>query len=190
MKIQISTLLTAVLQSLCVAAAATPRIVVKNDSSIEFVVREMGVPVTGTFRKFESTIDIDAAHPEKSNAVLVIDIASLDTGNVEADAIATNSDWLDKARSPRGTFKSTAIRALGGGRFEARGTLDLRGKPHDCTFQFSSVEQSSGSTAIASEFVIKRGQYGIGAGEWNQDGVVAEDIVVKVHLVLAPPSGK
>ncbi len=181
-----NTLLLGCLLLAPLSAYAAPRTVLPEESLIEFTVKEMGVPVPGSFKRFEAAIDIDAAKPEKSSARMRIEVASLTTGNEEADAIAVDPNWLDKAHAPYAVFKSTAIRALGSGRYEARGTLNIRNRERDITFQFSSSDQAGGKTVIAGEFVIRRSEFGIGGGEWNEGGVVAEEIPVKVRLTLAP----
>ena len=169
---------------------ATPRALLPEESQIEFSVKEMGVPVVGKFTQFEAAIDIDLTKPEKSSANLRIDIGSLTTGNEEADAIAIDPDWLDKAHAPYATFKSASIRALGGGRYEAEGTLNIRNKERDVAIQFSSSEQAGGKTVIVSDFTIKRSEFGIGGGVWNEGGVVGEEVPVKVRLTLAPMASK
>ena len=183
-----SVLLATVLVSASFTAAATPRALIPAESKIEFTVKEMGVPVTGEFRRFTSDIDIDQLKPEKSHANLSIEVGTLDTGSEEADAIAVDSDWLDKVHAPLAIFKSQTIRALGGERFEAKGTLSIRNKVRDIVIQFNASNQASGKTVIVSNFIIKRTEYGIGGGIWNKDGVVAEEIPVKVTLTLAPPA--
>ena len=150
----------------------------------------MGVPVVGQFKRFDATVDIDAAKPESSHATLHIEIGSLTTQNDEADAIATGPDWLDKTRAPVATFTSTAIRPLGAGRYEARGTLNIRNKARELVIQFSSSEQADGRTLISSDFDIARSAFGIGGGVWNEGGVVAEQVGVRVRLALAPVAVK
>lgn len=181
-----SVVLAALLVSASFNAAAAPRALLPAESKIEFTVKEMGVPVSGEFRRFKGDIDIDPARPEKSSAVLNIEVGSLDTGSEEADAIAVDPDWLDKVHAPQAVFKSQTIRALGGDRFESKGTLSIRNKVRDIVLQFSRADQAGGKTVITGNFVIKRSEYGIGGGVWNKPGVVAEDIPVKVVLTLAP----
>ena len=169
----------------CVVHAA-PRGVFLDQSQIEFTVKEMGVPVTGKFKRFEAVLDIDLAKPEKSSAAIRIDIGSLATDNDEADAIAVSTDWLDKVRAPQATFQSSSISALGAGRFEAKGSLSVKNVARPITLQFSSSELADGKTMITSEFKINRSEFGIGGGIWNQVGVVTEVILIKVKFLLSP----
>jgi polyisoprenoid-binding protein YceI len=173
-----------------IIAFATPRTLLPEEGQIEFVVKEMGVPVPGKFKRFEAAIDIDPVKPEKSSANVRIDIGSLATGNEEADAIAVGPDWLDKAHAPYATFKSVSMRELGRGRYEAKGTLNIRNKERDIVIQFSTTDQAAGKTVINSEFIIKRSEFGIGAGVWNEGGVVAEEIPVKIRFTLTPAATK
>ena len=165
-------------------AWATPQRLLPEDSRVEFTVEQMGVPVTGEFKRFEAVVDFDAKKPEKSSARLCIETASVSTGNDEADAVARDADWLDQAHSPYATFKSGSIRDLGGGRLEAAGTLTIRNKPRDIVVRFDSTEQTGGKTVLTSEFVIRRSEFGIGGGVWNESGAVSEEVPIKVRLAL------
>ncbi len=166
-------------------AYGTPRAMIPAESRIDFVVKEMGVPVQGTFKHFESNVDIDPVNPARSNAQLKIDVGSLSTGTEEADTIAVGTDWLDKDHTPYALFKSQSFRSLGAGRFEARGQLALHNRARDLVLQFVSADQAGGKTLITCDFVIRRSEFGIGGGEWNEAGVVAEEVPVKVRLMLA-----
>jgi polyisoprenoid-binding protein YceI len=175
-------------------AIAAPRPLVRTASQVGFVVKQMGVPVSGEFRRFNAEIDLDAAHPEKSSASLKIEIGSLTTGSEEADAVAMDTDWLDKAHAPYATFNSSSIRALGNGRYEAKGSLSIRNRAKDIVVPFSIQDQPEGKSVITASFIIKRTDFGIGGGMWNEGGVVAEEIPVNVRLIVAqpaaPPAGK
>lgn len=181
-----SALLATLLVSASFNSFAAPRTLLPAESKIEFTVKEMGVPVTGEFKRFKGDIDFDPARLEKSSAVLSIEVGSLDTGSEEADAIAVAPEWLDKAHAPLAVFRSQTIRALGNDRFESKGTLSIRNKVRDIVLQFSRVDQPGGKTVFTGSFVIKRSEFGIGGGEWNQGGVIAEEIPVKAVLTLAP----
>ena len=185
-----STMVATCLAFSSITAYATPRTLVPQEGQIEFVVKEMGVPVSGIFKRFDAAIDIDPLKPEKSSANMRIDIGSLSTGNDEADALAVGPDWLDKAHAPYATFKSTLIRALGNGRYEATGTLNIHNKERGFVIPFSATDEAGGKTVVTSEFMIKRSDFAIGGGKWNEGGVVAPEVLVKVRFALAPAATK
>ncbi len=116
----------------------------------------MGVPVSGKFKRFDAALDIDTAKPEKSSAAIRIDIRSLTTDNVEADAIAVGAEWLDKTRAPLATFHSSSMNALVAGRFEAKGSRSIKNVARPISLQFSSSALADGKTMITSEFKINR----------------------------------
>ena len=185
-----SILVAACLACSSITTFAMPRTLVPNEGQIEFIVKEMGVPVSGKFQRFEAAIDIDPVKPEKSSASMRIDISSLATGNDEADALAVGPDWLDKAHAPYAIFKSASIRELGKGRYETKGTLNIHNKERQCVIQFSAIDQAGGKTIVTSEFIIKRSDFAIGGGEWNEGDVVSPEILVKVRFALAPAAAK
>jgi polyisoprenoid-binding protein YceI len=185
-----SILTAACLAFFSILAFAAPRTLLPDEGQIEFIVKEMGVPVSGKFKRFDAAIDIDPVKPEKSSATLRIDIGSLSTGNDEADALAVGPDWLDKAHAPYATFKSISMRELSKGRYEATGTLNIHNKERPFVIQFNATDQAGGNTVVTSEFMIKRSDFAIGGGVWNEGDVVAPEVLVKVRLALAPAAAK
>ncbi|HEX4896457.1 MAG TPA: YceI family protein [Solimonas sp.] len=167
-------------------AQAAPRPLVAERSEIAFSVKQMGVPVSGKFTRFEALVDLDLAKPEAGSAKLSVDIASLSTGDEEADAVALDKPWLDRAGFPKASFQSSGVKALGGERYEARGTLTIRGKSRPLTVPFSAQPQKDGSLRLAGEFSLRRADFGIGGGEWNEGDLVAPEVPVRFTLWLAP----
>ena len=62
------------------------------------------------------------------------------------------SPWFDSAKFPRAVFRSSAISALGGGRFQAAGKLELKGSSRDLVVPVTIVQSGAQSTA-SGEFV-------------------------------------
>jgi polyisoprenoid-binding protein YceI len=169
-------------------ALAAPRPLVRAGSHIGFSVKQMGVPVSGEFRRFDAAIDFDAANPGQSSASLKIEIGSLTTGIEDADAVAMDADWLDKEHAPHATFASSSIRALGGNRYEAKGTLTIRNRAREIAVPFAVEDRPDGKSVFTAALVIKRADFGIGGGMWNEGGLVAEEVPVSVRLLVAQPA--
>ncbi len=182
-----SIIATVLLIACSLPVAAAPRALEPAESEIAFSVKQMGVAVSGTFSRFDAKIDLDGARPEASSAQISVDIASLSTGDEDADGIALDKPWLDRLGFPKATFKSSAVRALAQGRYEARGLLTIRGVSRDITVPFNTREQADKRTLISGSFTIKRADFGIGGGEWNEGDLVAADVPVTFKLMLAPP---
>ncbi|HEY9547644.1 MAG TPA: YceI family protein [Solimonas sp.] len=166
------------------AVAAAPRPLIAANSRIEFSIKEMGVTVSGQFTRFDAIIDLDPMKPETSSAKISVDIASLTTGDNDADAIAVDKPWLDKATFPQALFTSSAVKRVGPDRYEVKGALTIRGKTRAITVPLTTAAQSNGSVVASGSFRLQRSDFGIGGGEWNEGDVVANDVAVTFHLVL------
>jgi polyisoprenoid-binding protein YceI len=167
-------------------AAAAERALVPAKSEIAFSVKQMGVSVSGSFRRYVAQIDLDPAAIDKARAQIEIDTASLTTGDDEADAVATEKAWLDVAGFPKAAFSSQQVRALGGDRFEATGTLTIKGQSKPLTVPFSLKAAPDGSAVASGEFKIQRVAFGIGGGEWNEGDMVSPEVAIRFRLTLAP----
>jgi polyisoprenoid-binding protein YceI len=88
------------------------------------------------------------------------------------------------AKFPQATFKSTAIKGLGNGKFEVAGKLDIKGTVRDVVVPVAITQSGATSTATGS-FVIKRLDFKIGEQEWTDTTVVANDVTVKCKPALS-----
>lgn len=168
----------------CSAASATERPLVAAKSEIGFSVKQMGVAVSGDFKRFTAKVDLDPKKPEASSAEISVDIASVSTGTDEGDQTAVDKAWLDASAFPKATFKSTSVRALGGDRYEAKGLLSIKGRPREITVPFTLTNQPDGGAIVAGDFQIRRTDFGVGGGEWNQGDLVANEVPVHFRLTL------
>jgi polyisoprenoid-binding protein YceI len=170
------------------AAAQTAATLLPAQSEITFTSTQMGVPVDGRFRKFDARIALDPKKPEAGSVALTIDAASATLGVPETDAEFVKPNWFDTAKFAQASFKSTAIKALGGGRFEVAGTLTIKGTSQPLTVPVS-VTPSGANAIAAGSFTIKRLVFKIGEAEWADTSLVANDVQVRFKLALAglPP---
>lgn len=177
-------LATAALLLAAGVAQAAPRPLIAANSRIEFSIKEMGVTVSGQFMRFDAAIDLDPAKPESSSAKISVDIASLITGDHDADAIAVDQPWLNKAAFPKALFTSEAITPVGTNRYEVKGALTIRGKTRMITVPLMTTAQGDGRLIASGSFSLKRSDFGIGGGEWNEGDVVADDVAVTFRLTF------
>ena len=152
-------------------------------SEIAFVSKQMGVPVEGRFRKFDAQLAFDPSRPETAKLAFSVDIASATLGSPEPDAELPKAPWFNTSKFPQATFQSSAVKGLGGGKFEVTGKLTIKGTVRDVTVPVALAQ--SGTTTMASgQFTIKRLAFKIGEGEWSDTGMVADDVQVKFKLAL------
>ena len=153
-------------------------------SEITFVSKQMGVPVEGRFKKFDAQIAFDPAKPQTGKIAFTIDVASATLGAPESDAELPKAPWFNTAKFPQATFQSSAIKGLGGGKFEVTGKLSIKGNVRDLVVPVA-LTQSGATTVANGTFVIKRLAFKIGENEWADTSMVADDVQVKFKLALS-----
>jgi len=174
--------------ALLVASAAhaqvpAPAKLVAAQSEIAFQLKQSGVPVDGKFRRFDAQLALDPKAPQGGSVTVSVDTASATVGFAETDVELPRAPWFNAGKFPRATFQSSAITALGGGRFQAKGRFELKGTAHDIVVPVTIVQNGAQSTATG-EFVVKRLDYKIGEGEWTDVSLVANDVRVRFKLVF------
>jgi polyisoprenoid-binding protein YceI len=171
------------LAALASSTALAQQKLVPAQSEISFVSKQMGVPVEGRFKKFDAQIAFDPAKPQAGKIAFTVDIASATLGSPEPDSELPKAEWFNTAKFPQATFQSSAIKALGGGKFEVAGKLAIKGASQDAVIPVTLA--ANGVTTVASgSFTLKRLAYKIGEKEWADTSMVADDVQVKFKLAL------
>jgi polyisoprenoid-binding protein YceI len=166
------------------ASAAEPMAkLVPGYGQIAFVTKQMGVPVEGVFRKFDAQIAFDPQKPEGGTVALQIEMGSATLGVPQSDAELPKAPWFDTARFPKAGFQSSAIKSLGGGRFEIAGKLTIKGITQELVVPVT-ITQSAGQSVATGGFTIHRLAFKIGEGEWTDTSMVGDEVQVRFKLVL------
>jgi polyisoprenoid-binding protein YceI len=153
-------------------------------SEISFTTRQMGVPVEGKFGKFSANISLNPKTPQTGNVAFSIDTGSARFGSAELDAEVPKAIWLNVVKFPQADFQSTSIKAVGGGKFEVSGKLNIKGAVRDVVLPVQLTQAGGNSTAIGS-LTIKRLEFKVGEGEWADTSLVANEVLVKFKLQIA-----
>ena len=178
---------TAVAAALGVAAisnqALADQALVPAQSAVNFEAKQMGVPLKGHFKKFDAKIAFDAAKPEASKIHFSIDTGSATMGAKETDAELPKADWFNVAKFPQATFDSSAVKALGGGKFQVDGTLTIKGNAQKVSLPVT-LTQSGATTTASGSLPLKRLTFKIGDGDWKDTSMVADEVTVQFKLAL------
>ena len=171
----------------CVPPAAAQRVTAIDygRSEIRFVGKQMGVPAEGRFGKFSAQLDFDPAKPAAGSAAVEIDLNSFDSGTSEVDTEVKRRPWLNVAAFPTATFVSTAIKPLGGNRYEVAGRLTIKGQTRDLRAPFT-VRNDGAAVILEGRFTLLRLEFGIGAGPWADTDTVADEVQVRFKLTGVP----
>jgi polyisoprenoid-binding protein YceI len=173
--------------SLIALSIAAPVIasVVKVDaakSAVNITFKQMNVAVDAKFKKFAATIDYNKDKPESSKASVDIDVGSFDLGDADYNKEVAKKEWFNAAQFPKASFVSSSMKATAPGKLEVTGKLTIKGKVTDVSFP-ASVKTEGNQTVFDGSLPIKRLTYNIGEGEWKDTSMVADEVVIKFHVV-------
>jgi len=121
----------------------------------------------GRFDAFDATLTLDPKAPAKSALTVAIDVASVDSDIAALDDALKGPQWLDAAKFPTTTFRSTAVTPTGPGRARVAGQLTLHGvtKPvtldvrlHGAGMNPLAKAETIGFDATAT---IRRSEFGV-----------------------------
>lgn len=179
-------LLAAALLAANLAAHATELTQVDfKRSSVNFITKQMNVPMTGRFKNFAAQIALDPGRPEGGKAAVDIEVASIDSGTKEGDEEARGKDWFDATRFPRASFVSSGVKALGGGKYQAVGKLTIKGKSKDISVPFT-LRPDGGGSWFEGAFTMRRLEFGVGSGPWGDTDTVADAVQVSFKIFVKP----
>lgn len=181
-----SLLHTPLLAALLLAAGAASAQQKLNpaQSEINFVAKQMGVPLDGKFTKFDAQIAFDPKKPETGKIAFNIDLGSIVIGDADTVKELRKPEWFNVPKFPTASFASTAIKAAGPGKFEVAGTLTIKGSAKPVMIPVVLTPAGATSTAAGS-FSIKRVDFKVGEGDWSDFSIVANDVLIKFKLSLS-----
>jgi len=167
-------------------AAAIAWTVDPAHSQLTFHPRLAGGEFAGRFERFEATIRFDPTDLAHSSLLVVIDLLSARTGDIDRDTALQGNDFFQTTRWPKGSFTSTGIMSLGGGRYEAAGKLTLRDVSRDVRvrFRFDPPAPSGGAARMVGTSAIRRLDFGVGQGDWRSTEWLDDAVRVEFDLAL------
>ena len=184
---QMSSFFSALALGSAALLAAPPAVaqqkLVPAQSEVQFTARQMGVPLEGHFKKFDAQVSFDPAKLATSKIVFTVDTGSATMGSRETDAELPKATWFNVPQFPQATFQSSAIKALGAGKFEVTGKLSIKGMARDVVVPVTLV-QNGATTMATGALPLKRLAFKIGENEWADTSMVADDVQVKFKLAL------
>ena len=164
------------------APTLAPQALQAAQSEVTFVAKQLGVPLSGRFKAFSAQTQFDPKSPATGQIAFSVDLGSVALG-AEADAELPKPEWFNTPKFPKATFQSSAIKALGGGKFEVAGKLVVKGQSRDLVVPVQ-LTQAQGLSTATGGFTLRRLDFKIGEGDWSDTSIVANDVQVKFKLVI------
>lgn len=171
---------------LLAAGQAGAQGVLIDKSEIRFISKQMGVNVEGRFRRWKANIILNPKDLAHSKADMDIELGSVDLASDEAEVEVKRASWFDTAKFPVAHFASTAIRDVGADKYEIAGKLTLKGVTREAVVPIVLKKDPSGNSVAEGNFTLKRLDFKIGEGSWADPDTVANEVVVRVRMVLPP----
>ena len=174
----------ALFTGLCVmtcAQAAEYNRVNTTASKISFIYKQFGDQVYGTFDKFDATLQFDSDNLANAHTTLHIDLASINAGSDNANTELVKPAWFDTQRFPEAVFVSSRFTRVANNRYLVAGLLTVKGITREVQVPVE-LKPDSAIGIFDGELVLKRSEFGLGAGEWA-DTVVSNDIAISFKVV-------
>ena len=155
-------------------------------SEIRFVAKQAGGSVEGRFRKWKANVDFRPKDLANSKAAFEIELASIDLASEETETEIRRPAWFDTAKFPIARFESASVRSVGGDRYEIDGRLSMKGITRDVSVPVALRKDAGGNSVAEGQFTVKRLDYKVGEGMWADTSAIADDVVIRIRMVLPP----
>ena len=164
-----------------IAAGPVPTWQPSAGGQLGFTLTVNGEQVAGRFNRWSSKIIFDPERLNESSIRTSIDLASVATGDGERDNMLAGSDFFATAANPQATFTSTDIHNTGENRYQARGTLKLKGVSRPVRLDFMLDIKDDKATASGTAR-LSRSAFGIGTGQFEGDGTIGTSVAVNFRF--------
>lgn len=161
-------------------AAAPAWTVDKAASRLRFRSAFSGMAFEGGFSRWDAQIAFDPKNLAASKATVTVDMTSAATGDKDRDETLPTGDWFNTAKFPRAVFTTGKIVSLGGDRYQAEGTLSMKGAVRPVTLPFTLTIQG-GVAKMSGQTVLNRSQFAVGQGQFAG----ADTVPLEVTVVIA-----
>lgn len=177
-----------VLTMLCISASAQANPAPPSwqvdpaKSALTFSVVVNGQTVQGRYDGFGADIRFDPANLAQSSAKITIDASAYKTGDRTRDVMLMKPPWFNVLDFPQVIFQTTSFAFKGGGRYDAKAKLTLKGRTKDITLPFT-LNINGNTATMRGETTLKRLAFNIGQGEdFTGEKPVALSVKVMVNI--------
>ncbi|WP_454918357.1 YceI family protein [Xanthobacter sediminis] len=156
--------------AVALAVAATPALAASYQTDparthVAFTIGAKGYPMTmGEFRSFKADLAIDGGVPARSRVSFDVAADSIDTHVALLDDYVRGAGFLDTARHPSISFRSTAVRRVDDQTVELTGDMTLLGVTRPETFRVRVTPTADSAYTLVAEGEIRRSDFGMTAG--------------------------
>jgi len=171
----------------------------KAHASLVFRLSHLGFShYTARFTKYDAQLQFDPAHPEASRVTVTIDPKSIDADGAPEGFMATlaGPQWLDAAKYPAITYRSTRVEKVGSHGLRISGELELHGvrKPVTLNAAYNGGYASHpfeprARIGFSAQGTLKRSEFGMGFGTPAPGSTfgVGDDLEIVIECEFSGP---
>lgn len=186
-------LLATLIAGAALAAAAAPafaaEVAYKLDpahTETTFVVDRFGfTSVIGIFAKSEGTIWLDEAAPEKSRVEATVTVDSLLTADPTRDQHVKGERWLNAAKNPTMTFKSTKVEKTGDMTAKVTGDMTIMGvtQPATLDVKLNKIGTAPNNQKKQAGFTITGTVSRKAFGSASAAGIIGDAVAIRIETL-------
>ena len=180
-------------------AKATAYKIDPQHSSAQFAVTHLMISnVRGEFHAVNGTVSLDDADISKSSVEVTIDASTVDTREPDRDKDLKSPHFLDVAKYPMMSFKSTKVEKGASGRLKITGDLTIHGVTKSVVLDVSApkppIKDPWGlqRTAVSGTTKIDRQSFGLTYSPTLDNGglVVGNEVEITLDVEMIVPPAK
>jgi polyisoprenoid-binding protein YceI len=171
--------------SIVTASAADSYKIDAAHSRIGFKVKQAFTTVTGRFKQFDGTVQVDRERPEKSSVTATIQVKSIDTGIVKRDAHLCSEEFFNAAKFSEITFKSRSVKQTGPDAGDIYGDFTMHGVTRQITLHVKLLTKDDKSTRWqVTTAPLSRREFGAQFSK-SLEGIsmISDKVVVDIEIV-------
>jgi polyisoprenoid-binding protein YceI len=158
-------------------------------SEVQFKVKHLMITnVSGSFSKFDSTIETEDDDLTKAKISFEADINTISTNNEQRDGHLKSDDFFNAEKFPKLTFVSTSYKKISDDKATLEGHLTIRDNTKPVTLEVEPsgvVKDAYGQTKIGFEITgkINRKEFGLVWSAVTEAGglVLSDDVKLSVN---------
>jgi polyisoprenoid-binding protein YceI len=189
MKRLLATLIAGAALTAAAAPAFAAEVAYKLDpahTETTFVVDRFGfTSVIGIFAKSEGTIWLDEAAPEKSRVEATVTVDSLLSGDTNRDQHLKGERWLNAAKSPTMTFKSTKVEKTGDMTAKVTGDMTIMGvtQPAVLDVKLNKIGTAPNNQKKQAGFTITGTVSRKAYGSAGAAGIIGDAVAIRIETL-------
>ena len=144
-------------------AAPPPNWTIEPGATLRFRVDNAGNAINGSFANWSGDIAMDPDNPQTAQIAIRVNLTSASLGDATQDTMLQGGDFFASEQFSQAVWRSTAVRRIAGNRYEADGTLSLKGvsRPQRITFTLAG---SGNRRSVTGSAAVDRTVFGVGTG--------------------------